>query len=68
LAQKIAVLRQLVERKFQRPYRTSPSSEDSLLGLLVLGLVAAGRYPTVGEATSALRTTYQETATAKENR
>jgi sugar (pentulose or hexulose) kinase len=60
LAQKIPVLRQLVEDKFQLPHRLSPSSEDTLLGLLALGLVAGGRCQTVAEATAILRLRYTE--------
>lgn len=59
LAQKIDVLRTLVEQQFQLPYRLSPSSEDTLLGLLALGLAATGRTATMGEATNLLRTQYE---------
>lgn len=64
LAQKMAVLRGLIQRQFQLPYRLSPSSEDTLLGLLALGLVASGRVRTVAEATKELRLRYNEQESA----
>lgn len=55
LAQKIEVLRRLIQRRFAVPYRLCPTEEDTLLGLLVLGLVATGRQPSVAAATGAVR-------------
>lgn len=60
LAQKIGVLRELIQQRFQLPYRLSPSSEDTLLGLLALGLVATGQANSVAEATKTLRLRYNE--------
>jgi sugar (pentulose or hexulose) kinase len=60
LAQKIPLLRQLIEGKFHLPHRLSPSSEDTLLGLMALGSVAVGQFRTVREATIALRLRYNE--------
>lgn len=50
LAQKIDVLQTLIQQQFNRPTRVCPSSEDTLLGLLALGLVATGRKPSVAAA------------------
>jgi len=50
LAQKIEVLQTLIQQQFNRPTRLCPSSEDTLLGLLALGLVATGRKPSVATA------------------
>ena len=55
LVQKIDPLREIICDKFQMDYRLSASLEDTLLGLLVLGLVASGQVTTVAEATSLLR-------------
>ena len=43
LAQKIDLLRRLIVEKFGVPYRIAPSSEDTLLGLLLLARVFSGR-------------------------
>lgn len=50
LAQKIEVLQRLIQQQFTRPTRLCPSTEDTLLGLMALGHVAAGRQPTVSAA------------------
>jgi sugar (pentulose or hexulose) kinase len=60
LAQKIAVLRKLIERRFGLPARLCATEEDTLLGLLALGLVATGRASTVAEATNVLHVRYNE--------
>ncbi|RIK36843.1 MAG: hypothetical protein DCC55_26065 [Chloroflexi bacterium] len=60
LAQKVDVLRDLAQHRFQLPYRLSPSSEDTLLGMLALGLVATGQVRSVAEATKTLRVRYNE--------
>ncbi|MFN8492377.1 MAG: FGGY family carbohydrate kinase [Caldilineaceae bacterium] len=60
LAQKIEMLRTLIQRKFQTHYRLCASSEDTLLGLLALALVATGRQPSVEAAMQMLLTSYAE--------
>jgi sugar (pentulose or hexulose) kinase len=60
LAQKIDILRTLIQRRFQTPYRLCATSEDTLLGLLALALVASGRVPTVQAAIALLQEQYQE--------
>jgi sugar (pentulose or hexulose) kinase len=60
LAQKIDLLRELIQRKFQVDYRVCASSEDTLLGLLALALVASGRLPSVTQATEMLLANYSE--------
>jgi sugar (pentulose or hexulose) kinase len=54
LAQKIAVLQQLIQQQFNRPTRLCPTSEDTMLGLMALGLVATGRAPSVAAAVAYL--------------
>ena len=61
LAQKLEVLRNIIAQKFQLDYRLCASSEDALLGLLALALVAGGRADSVAGATKML----QETAVNK---
>jgi sugar (pentulose or hexulose) kinase len=56
LAQKIPVLRELIQRRFDRPARLCATEEDTLLGLLALGLVATGRSATVAEAIRLVQT------------
>lgn len=60
LAQKIPVLRTLIQRQFGVETRLCPSSEDTMLGLLALGLVATSRFATLREAIHHLRLHYQE--------
>jgi sugar (pentulose or hexulose) kinase len=55
LAQKVEVLRRIIAQKFQLDYRLCASSEDALLGLLALALVAGGRADSVAGATRMLR-------------
>ncbi|MCB0105275.1 MAG: hypothetical protein KDE53_05190 [Caldilineaceae bacterium] len=54
LAQKIPTLRRLVNERFGVPDRLAPSSEDTLMGLLALALVADGQVAKVSDATSQL--------------
>jgi sugar (pentulose or hexulose) kinase len=58
LAQKIDTLRQLICDAFGTKYRVSPAEEDTLLGLMVLGLAFTGRAATVNEATALLSNAY----------
>ncbi len=51
LAQKIALLRQLIHARFQVGYRLCPTSEDTLLGLLALARAFSGRADSVAQAT-----------------
>ncbi len=55
LAQKLPPLRQLINARFGVPDRLAPSSEDTIVGLLALALVADGRVPTVTAAIEALQ-------------
>jgi len=50
LAQKIELLRRIIVEKFDVPYRIAPSSEDTLLGLLLLARVFSGRVTSVAQA------------------
>jgi sugar (pentulose or hexulose) kinase len=50
LAQKSPVLRELIQHRLALPARLCASEEDTLLGLLALGLAATGGSATVGEA------------------
>lgn len=59
LVQKLAPLRQIIRDKFQLDYRLCASSEDTLLGLLALALVADGRVPSVTDATDLLLRQYR---------
>jgi len=58
LAQKIDVLRQLICDRFQSPYRMCPTTEDTMLGLIALGMAFTGRIATVEQATNQLYETY----------
>lgn len=60
LAQKIPILRDLIDAKFQAQYRTCPTAEDTLLGLLALALVFSGRLSSVEQAINLLEKSYQE--------
>jgi hypothetical protein len=48
------LLRRIAER-FRCQYRFGSSSEDTLIGLLALGMVIGGIAPTVSSATEILR-------------
>ncbi len=58
LVQKVDFLRQMICDQFGTNYRVSPVEEDTLLGLMVLGLAFTGRTATVAEATSLLSEVY----------
>jgi sugar (pentulose or hexulose) kinase len=58
LAQKIPVLRQIICDEFQVDFRMSPTSEETLLGLLALGLAFSGRVRSVGQAVRLLEDEY----------
>lgn len=58
LVQKIDVLRQLICERFGTAYRVSPAEEDTLLGLMVLGLAFTGRTDSVSAATTLLSEAY----------
>ncbi len=60
LAQKIPVLRTLIQRQFGVETRLSPSAEDTMLGLLALGLAATRHFASVSEAIQHLRLHYRE--------
>jgi sugar (pentulose or hexulose) kinase len=60
LAQKIDVLRALVQRKFHIGHRLCASTEDTLLGLLAMAMVVSGRSPSVAEAGAQLMMRYRE--------
>ena len=59
LAQKIEVLRDLIYEKFQAPIRLCPTSEDTMLGLMVLGLAFSGRAASVERAIADLFESFQ---------
>lgn len=50
LAQKLPALRDTIAARFGTPYRFAPSSEDTMLGLLALGLAFSGRASSLGAA------------------
>ena len=52
---KIEVLRQVIQKRFQADYRMAPCAEDTLTGLLVLGLVFSGRVSSISQAMADLR-------------
>jgi sugar (pentulose or hexulose) kinase len=54
LAQKMELLRQLICDRFGVPYRFCPVAEDTMLGLLVLGLAFTGRASSVAAASRQL--------------
>ena len=58
LVQKIDVLRQMICDEFGAKHRVSPAEEDTLLGLMVLGLAFTGRTASVTEATALLLDAY----------
>ncbi len=55
LAQKLPLLRDFIVERLKSPYRTCPSSEDALFGLMVLGHVVTSRAATVADAISGIR-------------
>lgn len=60
LVQKVDILRKTICDRFGASHRLSPSAEDTLLGLLALGLAFTGRAATVAAATDLLFERYQE--------
>ena len=54
LAQKIGLLRHLISEQFKVPYRVAPHTEDTLYGLLALGMAFTGRTRTLQSATKIL--------------
>lgn len=63
LAQRFAPLREEILAQFGLSMRMCPASEDTLLGLLVLATYVAGRAPSVGAATTALKPYFTDAAT-----
>ena len=61
LAQKLPVLREIIAQKFQTGYKVSPSSEDTLLGLLVLARFFTDHsINTLRQLTEKVRQSYSE--------
>lgn len=54
LVQKTALLREMIARRLGHEARIAPFSEDTLAGLMVLGLVVSGQAGSVAEATARL--------------
>lgn len=50
LARKVTVLRDIIERRFETESRLCPEEEDTLLGLLILGLAFSHRTSSVEQA------------------
>jgi len=59
LAQKIELLRHLICEKFQQEHRLSPTQEDTLLGLMVLGLAFSGYTISIDDATTHVSPIYE---------
>lgn len=55
LAQKIPLLREMIAEAFDAPYRLSPHSEDTLTGLMALGLAFTGHAASISDAAGMLR-------------
>ncbi|MDQ3249676.1 MAG: hypothetical protein M3Q45_10790, partial [Chloroflexota bacterium] len=64
LAQKMAVLRTIIQRQFSVEERLCATTEDALLGLLALALVASGRMSSVQAAITELAQHYSTTDSA----
>ena len=60
LAQKLPLLRKLIQERFGVDYRICPASEDTMLGLLALALAFTGRAASVEQATAELLQAYRE--------
>ena len=58
LVQRFPVLRTLICDTFGVGHRISPTSEDTMLGLLALGLAFTGRVDSIGGAVAELRDFY----------
>lgn len=59
LVQRFGALRQEIEAQFKLPARPSPTDEDTMMGLLALGLVTQGRAATVDEAVRQIAAVHQ---------
>jgi sugar (pentulose or hexulose) kinase len=59
LALKQPVLRRLIIDQFQKPYRLCTAGEDTLLGLLILALVCAGKAATLDQAIALTQRSHQ---------
>jgi sugar (pentulose or hexulose) kinase len=55
LAQKLAMLRQLIAARLPGEVRVCSSTEETLLGLLAIAIVVSGRAPSVAAASEVLR-------------
>jgi sugar (pentulose or hexulose) kinase len=62
LVQKLDLLRTLICDQFGVAYRIAPAQEDSLLGLMALGLAFTGRAASVTDAVALLAQAYQVAA------
>lgn len=60
LAQKLPLLRELIQERFGVACRLCPASEDTLLGLLALALAFTGRTASVEQAMAELLQAYRE--------
>ena len=50
------ILRKLIIERFDSPVRLSASAEETMEGLLILALVARGRFGSVAEASAEVET------------
>jgi len=66
LATKLDVMRQIIKERFQTDYRLAPSAEDTLLGLMALGLVFTGMVPSIQDAVRDLRMKFPSEIVSKE--
>jgi sugar (pentulose or hexulose) kinase len=55
LACKLAVLRKVIQHRFEASYRLPPFDEDTLFGLLILATAFSGRTKSIGTLTQQLR-------------
>jgi sugar (pentulose or hexulose) kinase len=62
LAQRFGALRNEIAARFNLPYRMCPTSEDTLLGLLVLARVGAGMASTVATSVAQIKEQLVDTA------
>ncbi len=62
LPQRVALLRNLIARRFGMEYRLPASQEDTLLGLMSMALVCSGAAPSMRESAAMLREGYGEAA------
>ncbi len=63
LVQKTALLQTIICQHFESEYRLSPAQEDTLLGLMVLGLAFSGRMSSIEAATAHVSDVYKLEAT-----